>query len=99
MRPDSPDRYCKECGADWLDKPIPEESLHMYNSPPYKTEGLEDWREKYDRFEKEIAEGKFRDAPWFHTHFSRRIGIYDMGADRTTAYQCPDCEHIVGRVP
>jgi predicted RNA-binding Zn-ribbon protein involved in translation (DUF1610 family) len=25
------------------------------------------------------------------THFSRRIGIYDMGSDRTVAWRCPDC--------
>lgn len=26
------------------------------------------------------------------THFSRKIGIYDMDKDRTTMYQCPDCD-------
>jgi hypothetical protein len=30
---------------------------------------------------------------WFgnHTHFSRRIGIYDMNRDRTVEWACPDC--------
>lgn len=26
-----------------------------------------------------------------HTHFSRRISIYDRSRDRTVAWQCPDC--------
>ncbi|PED16335.1 hypothetical protein CON01_00365 [Bacillus thuringiensis] len=26
------------------------------------------------------------------THYSRKIGIYSMETDRTTHYQCPDCE-------
>jgi ribosomal protein L37AE/L43A len=26
-------------------------------------------------------------------HFSRKIGIYDRGADRTVAWRCPDCGH------
>jgi len=25
------------------------------------------------------------------THFSRVIGLYDRGLDRTTAWRCPDC--------
>lgn len=25
------------------------------------------------------------------THFSRRIGIYDIHRDRTVAWRCPDC--------
>ena len=25
------------------------------------------------------------------THFSRKIGIYDMERDRTVRWQCPDC--------
>jgi hypothetical protein len=25
------------------------------------------------------------------THFSRKIGIYDTGRDRTVEWQCPDC--------
>lgn len=25
------------------------------------------------------------------THFSRKIGMYDMELDRTVAYCCPDC--------
>jgi len=28
-----------------------------------------------------------------HTHYSRRIGIYDRGRDRTVAWVCPDCNH------
>jgi len=27
------------------------------------------------------------------THFSRKIGIYDLVKDRTVEYQCPDCGH------
>lgn len=27
------------------------------------------------------------------THYSRRIGIYDMERDRTVAWHCPDCGH------
>ena len=27
------------------------------------------------------------------THFSRKIGIYDRGTDRTVTWQCPDCKH------
>jgi predicted RNA-binding Zn-ribbon protein involved in translation (DUF1610 family) len=26
-----------------------------------------------------------------HTHFSRRIAIYDPGLDRTVQWMCPDC--------
>lgn len=26
-----------------------------------------------------------------HTHFSRRIGIYDQRRDCTVAWRCPDC--------
>jgi len=29
-----------------------------------------------------------------HTHFSRRIGIYDFERDRTTHWECPDCGHV-----
>lgn len=25
--------------------------------------------------------------------WGREIGIYDMGKDRTVAWQCPDCKH------
>jgi hypothetical protein len=25
------------------------------------------------------------------THFSRKIAIYDRDADRTVAFECPDC--------
>ena len=25
------------------------------------------------------------------THFSRKIGIYDIDRDRTVEWQCPDC--------
>jgi transposase-like protein len=25
------------------------------------------------------------------THFSRKIGLYDLGKDRTVKYKCPDC--------
>jgi len=27
------------------------------------------------------------------THFSNRIGIYDMDKDMTVEYQCPFCKH------
>ena len=27
-----------------------------------------------------------------HTHFSRRIGIYNLDEDRTVRYKCPDCD-------
>lgn len=27
------------------------------------------------------------------THYSRVIGIYDRGRDRTVAWRCPDCGH------
>jgi len=30
--------------------------------------------------------------------FSRKIGLYDWGEDRTVAWKCPDCEHIWKRV-
>lgn len=26
-------------------------------------------------------------------HWGRQMSIYDMGKDRTVAYQCPDCKH------
>lgn len=26
------------------------------------------------------------------THFSRKIGVYDINRDRTVAYHCPDCK-------
>lgn len=25
------------------------------------------------------------------THYSRRIGVYDLNTDRTVAWRCPDC--------
>lgn len=45
------------------------------------------------------AEIPEKDRPMFgnHTHFSRRISIYDMDKDRTTHYQCPDCKHTWAR--
>ena len=30
--------------------------------------------------------------------WSRKIGIYDYGKDRTVAWKCPDCGHEWGRV-
>lgn len=30
-------------------------------------------------------------------HGSRKIGIYDLGRDRTVAWHCPDCKHEWGR--
>jgi rubredoxin len=32
-----------------------------------------------------------------NTHFSRLIGIYDHGLDRTVAWQCPDCKATFAR--
>jgi len=26
-----------------------------------------------------------------HTHFGRKIGLYDRDLDRTVAWKCPDC--------
>jgi len=34
---------------------------------------------------------KDQEAFGFHKNFSRLIGIYDSDADRTVAWQCPDC--------
>lgn len=31
------------------------------------------------------------------THFSRVIGIYSRGMDRTTQWRCPDCGHVWDR--
>lgn len=27
-----------------------------------------------------------------HTHFTRKISLYDRDKDRTVAYRCPDCK-------
>lgn len=27
-------------------------------------------------------------------HWGRKIGLYDMGADRTMKYMCPDCRFV-----
>jgi len=32
-----------------------------------------------------------------HTHFSRRIAVYDLDRDITVAYRCPDCGHTTPR--
>jgi hypothetical protein len=29
--------------------------------------------------------------------WGRQVGIYDLDADRTTQWECPDCKHIWGR--
>lgn len=31
------------------------------------------------------------------THFSRKIGVYDLERDRTVCWQCPDCGGEWGR--
>mgnify|MGYP002621890840 CR=1 FL=1 len=99
MKEDDPQRYCKECGADWLGKKIPKESLHYYNSPPGANE--KNWFEENEQFKKDILAGAYDDKPELlkNTHFSRRIALYSREVDRTTAYQCPDCGHVVGREP
>ena len=82
MREDSENRYCENCGADLLGKKIPEEHLHYFNGPfhlkgekPYKDMDLEN---QYSFFEEEVSRGRYRNEPWFNTHFDRRIGIYDI---------------------
>jgi hypothetical protein len=32
-------------------------------------------------------------------NWGRQIGLYDMNADRTVGYKCPDCGHVIGREP
>lgn len=91
MREDSPDRYCPACKSDWLDEPIPEKDLHAFNAPPDELNCPDNWEVKYKRFIEEIKKGKYRDKPWFDTHFSRRMGIYDVKQDRTVGWRCPDC--------
>jgi len=97
MSPNDPDRYCAKCGIDWLGDPIPEDSLHHFNSPWFfmgvspDDDGY-DLGKLFDNFKSAIKDGKFKDNPEFNTHFDRRIGIYDIDKDRTIAYQCPKCE-------
>jgi len=92
MREDSPDRYCPACKADWLDKPIPKGDLASFNSPlQFKEYADLGYPENYKRLEKDIEDGKLDNDERIQTHFSRRMGIYNVEQDRTVARRCPDC--------
>lgn len=38
-----------------------------------------------------------RDGCGAASHYSRLVGIYDRGKDRTVAWMCPDCKHTEPR--
>lgn len=98
MRKDSKDRYCKKCGADWLGDEIPMDSLYLYNGPSqFKRYDNMDNNQRFEEFEKDMRSGVFDDDPRITTHFSRRIGVYDLERDGTLAFMCPDCNDEVKR--
>lgn len=50
-------------------------------------------------FEGEPIPEQDRESFGGQTHFSRVIGLYDVGVDRTVAWKCPDCGHTWHEVP
>ncbi len=49
MREDSPDRYCKKCGADFLDKEIPLEHREHYGDSTHFSRRMAFYDQDLDR--------------------------------------------------
>lgn len=82
------DKKCDGCGVDLRGAPIPEDSLHFYNSGPNGEflATIEDYRAVADQIEDPT------------THFSRVIGVeYQGGFDGVSEWRCPDCGRREGR--
>lgn len=79
---------CDGCGTDLRGAPIPEDSLHCYNSGPNGEflATIEDYHAIADQL----------DNPT--THFSRVIGVeYQGGFDGVSEWRCLDCGRREGR--
>ena len=70
-------KTCPRCNANFELQDIYEHFLKEYNDPKEALETAEMY-------------GWTKDKP---QRFSRIIGIYDINKDRTTHWQCPDCNY------
>lgn len=52
---------------------------------------------KYGNEKKALEVAAMYGATKTEGRWGREIGIYDMGKDRTVAYECPVCKHQWGR--
>lgn len=49
MKQTDPDRYCKACGADWLDKPIPLEDREFFGGSTHFSRRISLYDRNFDR--------------------------------------------------